>query len=928
LEDTTAPISVLDLFTTVYSDAAYSDIDGPASFAGIVVVENNAVSTDGDWQYSSDGFTWYNIGAVNPLQALSLGKNALVQFSPAADFFGQPEPLVIQAIDGNYSGPLSSTTNPRVPLDINNLNLSDEHTISIEVLPVNDEPQGSDSTIQIAEDTTYAFSVQDFGFSDIENHIFTGIVVSEIPNTGILLNNGSIVNQNDWISRTAIASGDLVYNPLPNHNGVAADFWQFAVTDNGGNIDGGIDQQQTTNTITVDISPVNDQPIASGSTLTVVEVSDYQIELSDIGFSDPIEQNSLEEITILSLPLHGTLYNNAIELQVGDKISSTAINSGLFTYQSVSIDATDQVSFDFTATDDGGNVGTNSSQSPSAIVFNIIADNNPPIGANNTVTLNEDSEIALTPELFGFTDPADDDLMSGILITNLPNNGELYHNGASLQSSSFISIQDLLAERLVFYPAPNEHGENYTQFNFKVFDDGSDRIGKNESLNEYILAVSVLPVNDIPTNLEITGNLSINETVDGSLDAHDPFVGDVSFTDIDLNQTNSTDSHVLSVDDQRFEIVNGKLSLKQGAVLDFESESEIPLEITATDNAGDSTTQAIILQIQNVNEAPVIANPNDPFFTTPTLLPESSDGFSFQVPAEAFFDVDGDELTLSVETLPEWLSFDPSSETFTVTGDAPAGITTITLIANDSQQQSTSTTIDLEVAEPTLAPALPVLTATTTQDSEEQPEQTTEEIEETEIDESEPLIEEELISADSAEELAPASNEIPEVVQLESNATVTRNLVNTLDEIGIIHHNDNTEAVLNIVAETIEQSSKNDVSLSSEFSLDRLKQFADEANSKRRDNAEFIIPAAETSVIVSSSLSVGYVLWLLRSGTMLASVMATLPAWRTFDPLPVLDTLEGSADSDDNETLESMVDNSANDDDIDQPPEEKSATSN
>jgi len=60
------------------------------------------------------------------------------------------------------------------------------------------------------------------------------------------------------------------------------------------------------------------------------------------------------------------------------------------------------------------------------------------------------------------------------------------------------------------------------------------------------------------------------------------------------------------------------------------------------------------------------------------------------------------------------------------------------------------------------------------------------------------------------------------------------------------------------------------------------------------------------SVAVSSSLSVGYILWLLRSGVVVASMMSAMPAWRFIDPLPVLGGQDGE-DEDDGESLETMV---------------------
>ncbi|RBW50178.1 VCBS domain-containing protein [Marinobacter sp. F3R11] len=61
------------------------------------------------------------------------------------------------------------------------------------------------------------------------------------------------------------------------------------------------------------------------------------------------------------------------------------------------------------------------------------------------------------------------------------------------------------------------------------------------------------------------------------------------------------------------------------------------------------------------------------------------------------------------------------------------------------------------------------------------------------------------------------------------------------------------------------------------------------------------------SVSVSAGLSVGYVIWLARSGIIMSSVLSSLPAWRFVDPLPVLATLSAPAAEEDRESLESMV---------------------
>ena len=48
-----------------------------------------------------------------------------------------------------------------------------------------------------------------------------------------------------------------------------------------------------------------------------------------------------------------------------------------------------------------------------------------------------------------------------------------------------------------------------------------------------------------------------------------------------------------------------------------------------------------------------------------------------------------------------------------------------------------------------------------------------------------------------------------------------------------------------------------------------------------------------TSAALSTSVSIGYVIWILRGGVLLSSLLAALPAWRSIDPLPVLANLKG-----------------------------------
>ncbi|MGE3180077.1 MAG: cadherin domain-containing protein, partial [Phycisphaerae bacterium] len=74
-------------------------------------------------------------------------------------------------------------------------------------------------------------------------------------------------------------------------------------------------------------------------------------------------------------------------------------------------------------------------------------------------------------------------------------------------------------------------------------------------------------------------------------------VGSVNVVDAD-----AMDSHTLTVSDERFEIVDGQLKLKDGVHLNYEGESTLQLTITATDAGGESTTQQLHLKVIDQNE--------------------------------------------------------------------------------------------------------------------------------------------------------------------------------------------------------------------------------------------------------------------------------------------------------------------------------------
>jgi hypothetical protein len=87
-------------------------------------------------------------------------------------------------------------------------------------------------------------------------------------------------------------------------------------------------------------------------------------------------------------------------------------------------------------------------------------------------------------------------------------------------------------------------------------------------------------------------------------------------------------------------------------------------------------------------------------------------------------------------------------------------------------------------------------------------------------------------------------------------------------------------------------------------------EFQDDLNKLREQAAEEATGetrVAGTVFAASTSLSVGYVIWLLRGGVLLSSLLSSLPAWRLVDPLPVLSRLSDGSDDEDDASLEDLV---------------------
>ena len=150
--------------------------------------------------------------------------------------------------------------------------LSYNETFTISIADVNDAPTAANNTVTTNEDTTYNFTAADFNFSDVDGDILASVKITSLESAGSLKLSGADVTLNQVISKADIDAGNLTFVPVADANGTGYDSFQFTVND--GTID-----SATSYTMTIDVTPVNDDPMIGGNdTGSVTEDVDPDVD--------------------------------------------------------------------------------------------------------------------------------------------------------------------------------------------------------------------------------------------------------------------------------------------------------------------------------------------------------------------------------------------------------------------------------------------------------------------------------------------------------------------------------------------------------------------------------------------------------------------------------------------------------------------------
>ncbi len=358
-------------------------------------------------------------------------------------------------------------------------------TFGITVTPTNDAPDATSATVTLTEDdgpTAVTLSGMDIDAGDA----VTQYRIDTLPANGTLTLSGAAVNPGDVVTQAQIDAGDLKFEPTPGWNGTT--HFTFSAHD-------GDAWSAAPGTLTLDVSPANDAPIATAGAVTLNE--DAAGTVVTLAGTDPDVGDAVEAYRIDTLPTGGTLQLNGVAVSAGDTITQAQIDAGALTFEP-DANWSGSTSFTFSTHD-----GDEWSAASAAFDVTVNAVNDAPEPTAATLTLDEDA--AATAVTLAGTDVDAGDAVESYRIDALPEHGTLALNGVEVTAGAVVTQAQIDAGELTFQPDVNWNGT--TTLSFSAFD------GEAWSDAPAAMTITVNPVNDAPEAL--AGAITLTDTSAG-----------------------------------------------------------------------------------------------------------------------------------------------------------------------------------------------------------------------------------------------------------------------------------------------------------------------------------------------------------------------------------------------------------------------------
>jgi hypothetical protein len=541
-------------------------------------------------------------------------------------------------------------------------------------------------------------------------------------------------------------------------------------------------------------------------------------------------------------------------VSAGQFVSVSDINSGKLIFTpGANANGAGYASFTFQVQDDGGTTsgGVDLDAIPRTIMIDVARMNDAPQGADKPVTTLEDTDYVFSVADFGFGDPSDTpaNQLLAIKVGTLPVAGALTANGVAVTAGQSVSAADIAASKVHFTPTANVNGAGYASFTFQVQDDGGTANGGVDlDPTPRTVTIDVTAVDDAPVITLNTGTT----TPPGGASA------------IDATRLAATD-----VDNTSAQLVYTVSALPTSGTLLL---SGVPVAASGTFTQADVDSGLLIYQDTSGGAA------SDSFTFT------ISDGSGGTVGPAAFNIVIASATPVT----------QPPVVTPPIAIPAPAPVIVPAPAPEPSSAPASSTPATpapSEPADPVAGSGLLSSPAPSTSASEESaatPVGATAEM-------AQPL-NGPASSARAASALVAADSRLAIAVPAKLQAVATGMNGATLFSGGVVPQDgavaegqSATLAIGSMQVGRLPESSMPQLeayraSLGNKSWVGELNRLRDAADSQIKVEHKVV----GSTVAITGAMSVGYVMWLLRGGLLLSSLLSSMPAWHVIDPMPVL----------------------------------------
>jgi len=441
---------------------------------------------------------------------------------------------------------------------------SNQATISVTVADQNDAPVANNDSGSTPEETAVTINVLT-NDTDIDGTIAANTVDLNTTSAGIQT---SITNGNG--SWSVNASGVVTFTPATDYNGTAT--LQYTVNDNDG---------ATSNaaTISINVTPVNDAPVANNDAITTDEDTPVTINVT----TNDTDVDGTINVATVDL----NTANGGIQSTMSNEFGSWSVNASGAVLFTPKANFSGAASLTYRVNDNSG-----ATSNIATISVTVTAENDAPVAVNDAVTTNED-----TPATLNVVNN-DTDVDGSIAVNTV----DLDPATAGIQTTFSVSGGSLSVNAsgvITFTPTVNFYGTVTTTYTV------NDNVGATS--NAATITITVTSVNDAPiANNDLTTG-DENQTVMLNVVANDLDVdGTVNAATVDLNPAASGTQTTITVAAGTF-TVNSTGDVTYTPALNFNGTASVTY--TVKDNNGATSNQATVsVLVNSVNSLPVANN--------------------------------------------------------------------------------------------------------------------------------------------------------------------------------------------------------------------------------------------------------------------------------------------------------------------------------